>query len=119
MSEYTYKDIIIEPTSEEAKSYIGKECYFSNNPNDCLKHANTDNSFFVGILQFINPNEIYPFYFGGKDELTAYSCIIPKKEPEYVPFLNKEEFLSAYEEHTKSMKIIWLTLGKVFWNLRT
>ena len=28
----------------------------SNNPNDCLKHANTDNPFFVGILQFINRN---------------------------------------------------------------
>ena len=110
MSEYTYKDIIIEPTSEEAKSYIGKECYFSNNPNDCLKHANTYNSFFVGILQFINPNDIYPFYFGGKDELTAYSYIIPKKQPKYVPFLNKEEFLSAYEKHTKSMKKygIWI-----------
>lgn len=33
-----------------------------------------------------------------------------KKHEKYVPFSNKEEFLSAYEEHTNSMKkySIWI-----------
>lgn len=33
-----------------------------------------------------------------------------EEKPKYVPFSNKEEFLSAYEEHTNSMKKygIWI-----------
>ena len=36
MAEYTYKDIIIDPTSEEAKNAVGKICYFSNSPRNIL-----------------------------------------------------------------------------------
>ena len=36
MAEYTYKDIIIDPTSEEAKNAVGKICYFSNSTRNIL-----------------------------------------------------------------------------------
>lgn len=111
MPKYTYKDIIIDPTSEEAKACIGKEVYCADSPHYCLEKANgyeVDHT--VYILQSIIPDNNYPFRLGENGEYEN-CCIIPKKEEhEYVPFLNKEEFLSAYEEHTKSMKKygIWI-----------
>ena len=41
MDKYTYKDIIIDPNSEEAKNAIGKEAYYSDNPTECLEYANS------------------------------------------------------------------------------
>ena len=111
MSKYTYKDIIIDPTSEEAKNCIGKEVYCADSPHYCLEKANgneVDDTFY--ILQKILPDDNYPFCLGENAEY-KHCCIIPKKEEhEYIPFSNKEEFLSAYEEHTKSMKKygIWI-----------
>ena len=51
MAEYTYKDAIIDPTSDEARDCIGKEVYFHNTPNACLYYANTGNNAQCGILQ--------------------------------------------------------------------
>lgn len=111
MEKYTWDDVIINPNSEQAKSCIGKEVYCADSPHYCLEKANGNEvDHTVYILQSIIPDNNYPFRLGenGKYE---HCCIIPKKEEhEYVPFLNKEEFLSAYEEHTKSMKKygIWI-----------
>ena len=111
MTKYTYKDIIIDPTSEEAKNCIGKEVYCADSPHYCLEKANGNEvDHTVYILQSIIPDNNYPFRFGENAEY-KHCCIIPKKEEhEYVPFSNKEEFLSAYEEHTNSMKKygIWI-----------
>lgn len=99
MTEYTYKDIIIDPTSEEARNCIGKEVYFSDNIKMCLCRANNDINGFMGILNEINENDHYPF----KVNDTCYAVIIPKKEepkPEYVPFESIDEFLDAYEDST-------------------
>lgn len=99
MPEYTYKDIIIDPTSEEAKNCIWKEVYFSDNIKTCLCRANNDINGFMGILNEINENYHYPF----KVNDTCYAVIIPKKEelkPEYVPFESIDEFLDAYEDST-------------------
>lgn len=95
MSEYTYKDIIIDPTSEEAKNCIGKEVYSSDNIRMCLYRANNDINGFMGILNEINENDHYPFNVND----TCYAVIIPKKEepkPEYIPFFNPDEFIDAY-----------------------
>lgn len=96
MSEYTYKDIIIDPTSEEAKNCIGKEVYFSDNIRMCLCRANKDINSFTRILQEIKENEYHPF----KVDDNYYQVIIPKKEEpkpesEYVPFESADEFLKA------------------------
>ena len=46
MSKYTYKDVIIDPTSEEANNCIGKEAYFAdskkeeNNPFGTVPQSN-------------------------------------------------------------------------------
>lgn len=102
MPEYTYKDIIIDPTSDEAKNYIGKEIYFSDNIRMCLCRANNDINGFMGILNEINENDHYPF----KVNDNSYQIIIPKKEepkPEYVPFEIADEFLDAYEDANYSI----------------
>ena len=78
MAEYTYKDIIIDPSSEEAKNAIGKEAYYSDNPTECLEYANNDDKYH---LERFNSIENYncPFIFGDFN----YSCLIVKKEEPY------------------------------------
>lgn len=102
MPEYTYKDIIIDPTSEEAKNCIGKMVYYSDNANGCLSNANNDNS--CKLLQEIKQDMNLPFYL--EKSGMGWGCIIPKKEepkPEYIPFKSISEFLDAYEDSTYSI----------------
>lgn len=97
MPEYTYKDIIIDPTSEEAKKCIGKMVYYNDSPNGCLRYANKDNEYHCGILKYIDASIDRPFIFG--IGCASYGCIILKKKepkPEYIPFSNPDEFIDAY-----------------------
>lgn len=94
MAEYTYKDVIIDPTSEEAKNCIGKMVYHADSPSQCLSFANGGGSNHCGILKKTTPYMNRPFMFN-----TEWGCIIPKKEepkPEYIPFSNPDEFIDAY-----------------------
>ena len=71
MSEYTYKDVIIDP--EDPRVEIGAEYYFGDNPGEALKWANSNHE--THRLSMIL-KENYPFSFKG-----LYSpCIIRKKE---------------------------------------
>lgn len=104
MGEYTYENIIINPASEEARKWIGKEVYFSDNIRMCLCRANKDINGFTGILQEIKENEYHPF----KVNDNYYQVIIPikkeqKPESEYVPFESADEFMDAYEDSTYSI----------------
>lgn len=101
MPEYTYKDIIIDPTSEEAKNCIGKEVYFADNPSSCLSFAK--NNYHCQILLEINDNSKSPFV---SEKSVRWCCIILKKEepkPEYVPFKYAVEFLDTYEDANYSI----------------
>ena len=94
MAEYTYKDIIIDPTSEEAKNAVGKICYFSNSPRNILSDIYCKSAV-EGILTNMDDG-----YFEVDNE-GYWDCIILKKEepkpkPKYVPFENVTEFLDAY-----------------------
>ena len=94
MAEYTYKDIIIDPTSEEAKNAIGKKCYMYDSPTMLLKMANSDDD--ARTLESIDKSD-YPF--NDKEFGNEWTCIIVKKEepkPKYVPFKNIREFLISY-----------------------
>ena len=98
MAEYTYKDIIIDPTSEEAKNAVGEGCYFGSNPKTVLDFANCNEKKFLRVLECIKPEEDNPFY----DYNYGFPCIIVKKEepkPKYVPFESKEEFIEAFHYH--------------------
>lgn len=98
MAEYTYKDIIIDPTSEEAKNAVGKECYMECSPQGVLYYANKGLG--THCLSEILENSVCPFFSEEKGE--GCSCIIVKKEepkPQYVPFKSKEEFIEAYHYH--------------------
>ena len=99
MSEYTYKSLIIDPTSEEAKTCIGKRVYYSTNPTSCLQYANDHNMDCCRVLKGINPDDIYPFVL--EDNTYLCSCIIlclEEPEPKYAPFKSKKEFLERYLE---------------------
>ena len=92
MAEYTYKDIIIDPTSEEAKNAIGKICYFSDSPRTMLSEIDCKRPV-EGILTNMDDG-----YFEVDNE-GYWDCIILKKEepkPKYVPFESTHEFISAY-----------------------
>lgn len=100
MAKYAYKDVIIDPTSEEAKNCIGKYVYFADNPSACLRHANYSCNNYCLILREIKTDKCFPFVLGNQG--TGCACIILKKEEpkhEYVPFSNQEEFLNHYVHH--------------------
>lgn len=99
MQEYTFQNIIIDPTLEKAKNCIGKEVFFADSPNACLYYANTGNNAQCGILRETKIDSFCPFVIA-KNGSRHWGCIIPKKEdpkPEYVPFESADEFLNAYE----------------------
>ena len=104
MAKYTYKDIIIDPNSEEAKNAIGEEVYFADTPASCLNAAKNNNKAYLGNLKKLDlGDEEQPFYV---NELvvsapSSWVCIIVKKEepkPKYVPFKSIEEFVERYTE---------------------
>lgn len=110
MAEYTYKDIIIDPDSEEAKNAIGKEVYFADTPASCLNAAKNNNKAYLGYLKKLDlGDEEQPFYVNEfvVSAPSSWTCIIVKKEepkPKYVPFKNAEEFLNAYDYTNHSVE---------------
>ena len=98
MQEYTWEDLIINLTLEEARNCIGMIVYYADSPSLCLKYANNNNVDYAARLTDVISGNDKPFYFGEYRE-RAYGCIIPKKEEEheYVPFESADEFLNAYE----------------------
>ena len=96
MTEYTYKNIIIDPTSEEAKNAVGEGCYFGSNPKTVLDFANCNEKKFLRVLECIKPEEDNPFY----DYNYGFPCIIVKKEEpkKYVPFETLYEFIESYKK---------------------
>lgn len=96
MAEYTYKDIIIDPNSEEAKNAVGEGCYFGSNPKTVLDFANCNEKKFLRVLECIKPEEDNPFY----DYKYGFPCIIVKKEEpkKYVPFETLDEFIESYKK---------------------
>ena len=107
MAEYTYKDIIIDPISEEAKNAIDKEVYFADTPASCLNAAKNNNKAYLGYLKKLDlGDEEQPFYVNEfvVSAPSSWTCIIVKKEEEskYVPFESKEEFIEAFHYHDNS-----------------
>ena len=101
MVEYTWDDLIINPTLEEARDCIGKEVYYDDSPTSCLYCANNDTDYYM-ILKEIEPDKSYPFIL---ENNLPCACIILKKEKkpeEYVPFNNIEELIEASLEHNKN-----------------
>ena len=105
MEEYTYDNIIINPTKEGIESLIGKEVYFHENPSICLERANKDSLFGSGILVKIRKDLANPFHVEQSNGVCVCPCIIPKKElkPEFIPFESADEFLDEYDEATYSV----------------
>ena len=106
MNEYTWNEIIINPTSEDANNCIGKEVYASLSPIQCLRIANGNyekkDRFF---LDSINPDNNFPFYIklveAGNPNIAykSFPCIILRDEElesKYVPFKDYGEFIRYY-----------------------
>ena len=123
MAEYTYKDIIIDPTSEEAKNAVGKEVYFADTPASCLNAAKNNNKAYLGYLKNLDlGDEEQPFYVNEfvVSAPSSWTCIIVKKKepkPKYVQFQDGREFFNSYlsvesrlekEDYFLSNHGIWL-----------
>ena len=106
MEEYTYDNVIINPTQEDVESLIGKEVYFEAKPFLCLKAANEKLASNLGILVEVYKDSINPFCVKGKSGSYKYPCIIEKKEepkPEFVPFKSADEFIDEYDNANYSI----------------
>ena len=79
MNEYTYENIIFDPSSKEAKNCIGKAVYSADNPTICLDAANSSIDCFCGILDEIKEG-YFPFVIRKDNTETNWSHIILKKE---------------------------------------
>lgn len=88
MTEYTYKDVIIDP--EDPRVEIGAEYYFGDYPNKLLSAANCGIQF--GTLRDVKKDESSPFWI--ENRVISWAVLIRKKNPKkkYVPFdLSKPE----------------------------
>ena len=106
MNEYTYSNIIIDPTKEGIENLIGEEVYFHNNPSLCLDYANKKSTDHLGVLVEIRKNSLVPFTIKQGHSVNEYSCIIEKKDdpkPEFIPFESADEFLDEYDNATYSV----------------
>ena len=119
MAEYTYDNILINPSKEGIESLIGKKVYFHNNPCLCLDAANENSTVNLGILEEIQKDSINPFVIKKGAAFLEYSCIIEKKEEsksKYTPFKNGEEFLGAYcYIETEKLNILRLLSSHGIW----
>lgn len=100
MSEYTFKNIIIDPTEEGIGNLIGKEVYFHNIPSFCLDDANKKLTGMSGVLVEIRKDDPSPFVIKKDDFIYSYNCIIEKRKeskPKYVPFQDEREFFNSYQ----------------------
>lgn len=114
MAEYTYDNILINPSKEGIESLIGKEVYCHENPCLCLKNANKKSTDFLGVLVEIHKYNNVPFCVKQKYGVYKYPCIIEKKEepkPEYVPFESIEEFLTDYFKSVANSESIQKTIS--------
>ena len=93
--EYGYDDVIINPYLADARTAIGKLCFFSNSPRDVIIVAN-EYKVEAKILKDIKDG-----CFIDKNG-TKWDCIIvsrDKPEIRYSPFKTPSQFISAYKQH--------------------
>ena len=80
MYKYTYKDVIIDP--EDPRVEIGAEYCFGDIPQNLVEAANSDYDYW-GRLEKVSVSDGFNFKREGGGWKT---CLIRKKEPEYMPF---------------------------------
>lgn len=100
MSNYTLRDVIIDPEDSRLEGAIGKYVYGADLPMVCMEYANGNIQ--KGSKYILKGVDKYkePFLCDG----FCFPCIIIAKEdpkPEYVPFDTIEEFVKASIEHNK------------------
>ena len=86
MTEYTYKDVIIDP--EDPRVEFGAKYYRADYPKKVLFLANNEEDYFGTLEEIDTESPETPFIIRTKNSLSPWACIIRKKEPEkkYVPF---------------------------------
>lgn len=106
MTEYTRKDIIMDPNDPRLKEAIGKKVYSSSDINLLLHRANNDEHEMT--LTQVEDVDSEPFTVTDMDgdEIDADFIIIKKEEPkpEYVPFESADEFINAFDYTNHSVE---------------
>ena len=85
---YFYSDVVIDPSSVEARKLIGKEVYASLIPARCLMIANGKcKCAYSCFLEGIEPKSSLPFYVrvveaDNPEDISykSFPCIVPKKK---------------------------------------
>lgn len=79
---------------EQAKEFIGKECYFSDDATDFmdLDQVDWDSHFYIAVLQSILVSKEYCFtnYRGDYRFILPCEWVEEKKEPKYRPYTIKD-----------------------------
>lgn len=103
---YTYIDILGRLFVKEAKEFIGKYVYIADTPLQCLNAANKNNTNYLHKLIGVDDLAPNPYCYQVNGRYVYKPYFIPKIEGsiEHVPFKNLEEFIEAYEKHTKQLK---------------
>ena len=113
MTEYTRKDIIMDPNDPRLEGAIGKKVYSSSDINLILNRANNDE--YEKTLTQVEDVDSEPFTVMNTDgtEYDADFIIIKKEEPkpEYIPFESIEEFLTAYFKSVANSECIQKTIS--------
>lgn len=106
MTEYTRKDIIMDPNDPRLEGAIGKKVYCSSDINLLLHHANNDEHEMT--LTQVEDVDSEPFTVTDMDgdEIDMDFIIIKKEEPkpEYVPFESADEFINAFDYTNHSVE---------------
>ena len=103
MSEYTFKDLIVDPSDPRIE--IGKEYYFGELPKVALKFANKK----CALLERVDAARLKPFILNGYD--VSFPCLVRKEE-------NEKQYLSRKFDFSKPEDRKEL-IGKAIYNSYT
>lgn len=113
MSEYTRKDIIMDPNDPRLEGAIGKKVYSSSDINLLLHRANNDEHEMT--LTQVEDVDSEPFTVTDMNEhdFDADFIIIKNEEPKshYEPFASIEEFLTDYFKSVANSEYIQKTIS--------
>ena len=113
MTEYTRKDIIMDPNDPRLEGAIGKKVYFSSDINLILHRANNDEHEMT--LTQVEDVDSEPFTVTDihEHDFDADFIILKNEEPKshYEPFASIEEFMTAYFKSVANSECIEKTIS--------
>ena len=100
---YTIKDVIVD-TEDSRLSYFD-EIYVGDTPSEVLKHANNNDTDYLGIFLGTDNHHGYSYFILDNSNQGAQCAIIKKRQKaKYVPFPSLSGFIFEYMMHSKEIQ---------------